>query len=77
MKLTERFQRLTLWNKIGAIGSIASIMGLILTLAIPSDDSNKTTIEQACEGDDCIQIKVNNGIINIGAPAKTAEGKKQ
>jgi tetratricopeptide (TPR) repeat protein len=34
MKITARFKRLTLWNKIGVIGSMASIIGVIITLAL-------------------------------------------
>ena len=33
MKLMTRFKRLTLWNRIGVIGSIASIIGILLTIA--------------------------------------------
>lgn len=33
MKLRERFRRLTLWNKIGVLGSVASIVGLALVLS--------------------------------------------
>lgn len=38
MTLRERFKRLTLWNKLGVIGSIASIIGIILYF-FPSDSS--------------------------------------
>ena len=33
MRLTERFRRLTLWNKVGFIGSVASVLGIAITLA--------------------------------------------
>ena len=29
MKLVERYRRLTFWNKLAAIGSVASIIGLV------------------------------------------------
>lgn len=32
MKLLARFQRLTLWNKIGFFGSVASILGLLMAI---------------------------------------------
>jgi len=38
MNLWERFQLLTLWNKVGAIGSIASVIGILLYF-IPSQSS--------------------------------------
>lgn len=36
MRLRERFRRLSLWNKLGAVGSAASILGLLLTVAVCS-----------------------------------------
>ena len=34
MRLRERFKRLTLWNKIGAVGALTSIIGVPLTLVL-------------------------------------------
>jgi hypothetical protein len=40
MKLLNRYKRLTLWNKIGVIGSLASIIGLLIYF-IPSGIEDK------------------------------------
>ena len=34
MRFSARFRRLTLWNKIAFLGAVASILGIILTLAV-------------------------------------------
>lgn len=54
MKLHQRFHKLTLWNKIGVIGAIASIIGVILFffsptnnegISIKGDISNSTILQ--------------------------------
>ena len=34
MKLTERYRRLTFWNKLSALGALASILGIPLAVAL-------------------------------------------
>ncbi len=55
MTLLQRYRRLTLWNKVGFWGSVASIIGLVIafvTLVLP--DASST------------QVKASNGGITVG-----------
>jgi len=58
MKLTERFRRLSLWNKIGVIGALASILGIVISI-ITSQHSSPLPSEHS------FQSNVNGNGINI------------
>jgi hypothetical protein len=45
MKIIQKFYQLNVWTKIGVIGSIASVVGLIITLFITFDSENKDNFD--------------------------------
>jgi hypothetical protein len=45
VRLSDRFKRLTLWNKIGVIGAVASVLGLVFVLfPIPYGDQKEPPV---------------------------------
>src|SRR5689334_22153673 len=74
MKLRERFRRLTLWNKIGVLGSLASIVGLALVLR-PSSPLIVIHFDSPVEVDrlaDELERILSGRLQNVnGAPAST------
>ena len=44
MKIYSRFKKLSVWNKVGVIGSIASIAGLLIAFSIPDDEGETNNI---------------------------------
>lgn len=47
MKLTERYRRLTIWNKLGACGALASIIGLVVTVVFMAVDEEQRSPRNA------------------------------
>jgi|TARA_B100000700_G_scaffold328423_1_gene446222 hypothetical protein len=63
--LRKRFRMLTLWNKLGAIGSVASIIGFLLYF-LPSTES-KVDINNSFNG------IVNNGVLVLPVTSESKE----
>ncbi len=78
--IIKKVQKLSFWNKLAAIGSIASIAGLILVF-LPTDNENTTNqvpqvagdkSSQQTSGDNSIQVGIVDGNVIIGSPDQQA-----
>jgi tetratricopeptide (TPR) repeat protein len=61
MNIYDRFKRLKLWNKLGAIGAIASILGLVIVFWPGNKKSQNIVICGDVENSQVIQIQDSNG----------------
>ena len=58
MKLSERFKRLTLWNKLGFIGAVCSILAFLGWLLWPK--GRRTSVRNEAKYDSVVQAPVNS-----------------
>ena len=73
MRLSERFRRLTLWNKIGLIGAVTSILGIPLAIALyflgqksTQQTNSQPTIQPTVFGKNNITaLNLGSGTVNI------------
>ena len=61
MNIYDRFKRLNIWNKLGAIGAIASIIGLAIVFLPENNKSQYIEIHGDVENSQVIQIQDSNG----------------
>ena len=59
MNLLDRFQRLSLWNKLGAIGALGSVVGVLLFF-LPGEAAKSSTTNIADSGGSVIIVEGNN-----------------
>ena len=75
MKLTERYRRLTLWNKLNALGALASILGIPIAVALflLSDGAGNGDVIPADAGRYAAAIK-GDTVAGAGVVAVAGEG---
>ncbi|MFC1885003.1 hypothetical protein ACFL2O_09545, partial [Thermodesulfobacteriota bacterium] len=61
MNIYERFKRLNIWNKLGVIGAIASIIGLVIGFWPGNKKSQHIEIHGDVENSQIIQIQDSDG----------------
>lgn len=59
MSLSDRFRRLSLWNKLGAIGALGSLVGVLLFF-LPDEAAKSSTTSIADSGGSIILVEGNN-----------------
>ncbi len=75
MKLTERYRRLTFWNKLNALGALASILGIPIAVALflLSDGAGNGDVIPADAGRYAAAIK-GDTVAGAGVVAVAGEG---